>query len=144
MPFRSEQLLEQRVYLLSHPTFSFIRRDHLSISSLSTHTLLTMTTYNETCSLPSQPPPSHPISIADIFFPGLTGISVVLERLLAGNVDSYAGLLCICGMLIFSCRYAYQHFLDVVESYFSLWIRLYHQQYFLMANSFNTPCSLLK
>ncbi|KAF4626888.1 hypothetical protein G7Y89_g11268 [Cudoniella acicularis] len=49
-----------------------------------------MSTCNNTYSPPSQPAPSHPISIVDIFFPGLTNISAALQQLQAGNSNSYA------------------------------------------------------
>ncbi|KAK1690428.1 mitochondrial chaperone bcs1 [Colletotrichum godetiae] len=49
-----------------------------------------------------QSPPSPPqVSIVDIFFPGFTGATAALRQLLDGNLDSYAGLLCICGLLVF-------------------------------------------
>ncbi|KAL4412155.1 mitochondrial chaperone bcs1 [Colletotrichum abscissum] len=41
------------------------------------------------------------VSIVDIFFPGFTGATAALRELLDGNLDSYAGLLCICGLLVF-------------------------------------------
>ncbi|KAI3528848.1 mitochondrial chaperone bcs1 [Colletotrichum abscissum] len=53
------------------------------------------------------PPPPH-LSVMDIFFPGFTGLTVTLQQLLNGTMDGYAGLLCICGILMvcgkFLCR----------------------------------------
>ncbi|KAI3528119.1 mitochondrial chaperone BCS1 [Colletotrichum abscissum] len=49
----------------------------------------------------SSPPTSPHISIVDIFFPGLTGANAALHQLLDGKLDSYAGLLCIFGLLVF-------------------------------------------
>ncbi|KAK1480419.1 hypothetical protein CCUS01_16242 [Colletotrichum cuscutae] len=45
------------------------------------------------------PPTSHHVSMMDIFFPGFTGATAALHQLLDGNLDSYASLLCICGLL---------------------------------------------
>lgn len=75
-------------------------------------------------SLPVQPMPSHQMSIVDVFFqdvffPGFSGISATMQQVLAGNVDSYARLLCIGGMLVFLARYAYRYVKKVVETYFS-------------------------
>ncbi|KAK0628116.1 putative mitochondrial chaperone bcs1 [Bombardia bombarda] len=55
------------------------------------------------------------MSIVDIVFPGFTGISAVVQQLLAGNLNSYTQLLCICGMLMFFGRYACRFLGDVVE-----------------------------
>ncbi|CAI0652743.1 unnamed protein product [Colletotrichum noveboracense] len=40
------------------------------------------------------------VSVMDIFFPGFTGVTVALNQLLNGNLDGYAVLLCVCGMLL--------------------------------------------
>ena len=70
-------------------------------------------------SLPIQPIPSHQISIVDVFFPGFAGISVSMQQLLAGNLNSYARLLCFCGMLVFLVRYGYRYLAELVETHFS-------------------------
>lgn len=55
----------------------------------------------------------------EVFFPGLSIISVALQQLLPVNLDSYTGPLCIVGLLVLLGKYVYQLLLDVVESYFS-------------------------
>ncbi|KAK0370663.1 mitochondrial chaperone BCS1 [Colletotrichum limetticola] len=51
------------------------------------------------------PPTSHHVSMMDIFFPGFTGASAALHQLLDGNLDSFAGFLCICGLLVFCGKF---------------------------------------
>jgi hypothetical protein len=53
--------------------------------------------------------PSHQISIVDVFFPGFSSISATMQQLLAGNLNSYARLLCIYGMLVFLVTYVYRY-----------------------------------
>ncbi|KAE9577839.1 hypothetical protein CGMCC3_g6239 [Colletotrichum fructicola] len=48
---------------------------------------------------------STQVSVMDIFFPGFTGVTVALNQLLHGNLDSYAVLLCVCGMLILGGKF---------------------------------------
>ncbi|OAA63264.1 mitochondrial chaperone BCS1 [Niveomyces insectorum RCEF 264] len=60
-----------------------------------------MAVYNDASTSPIQPIPSHQISIMDVFFPGFAEISTALQQLLAGNMNSYTHLLCICGLLMF-------------------------------------------
>jgi chaperone BCS1 len=78
-----------------------------------------MAAHNNAYSLPSQPPPVSPISKVDAFFPGLTNISAALQRLLAGNPNSYGRMLCICGLAVFFGRYAKDFFGALVTTYFS-------------------------
>lgn len=78
-----------------------------------------MATYNDSYSLPRQPVPSHPISIVDIFFPGLTNISAAIQQLQVGNSNDYAGILCICGFVVFVGKYAYRYLKEFVDTYFS-------------------------
>jgi chaperone BCS1 len=81
-----------------------------------------MATYNDNFSLPRQPLsslPSYPISIVDILFPGLTNGAAAFHQLQSGDSNSYAGMLCICGILVFFGRYAYKYLRDFVTVFFS-------------------------
>jgi chaperone BCS1 len=79
-----------------------------------------MATFNDASSPPIQLNPSPQISILDLFFPGLTGILAAAQQLLAGNLNTYARLLCICGILVFLGMYAYKYLWESVAAYFSL------------------------
>jgi chaperone BCS1 len=79
-----------------------------------------MKVFNGAGSPPVQPIPSHQISIIDVFIPGFSSISATMQQVLAGNMDSYARLLCIVGVLVFLVRYAYRYVKELVETYFSL------------------------
>ncbi|EDN04866.1 predicted protein [Histoplasma mississippiense (nom. inval.)] len=59
-----------------------------------------MNAFNSAGSLPIHTAASQ-ISIVDVFFPGFTGISASIQQLLASDLNSYAHLLCFCGMLLF-------------------------------------------
>jgi len=96
-----------------------------------------MATSNDSYSLPVQPVTSYPLSILDLFFPGLNGISAAVRQLQAGSSDSYAGILCICGMLVFLGKYFYKHVREVVMTYFSSYRPKLHRWHFLTTNSFN-------
>ncbi len=60
------------------------------------------------------------MSMIDFFFPGFTGLTAVIQQLLVGNLDSYARLLCVFGVLIFLGKYAYRHVWQSLETHFSL------------------------
>jgi chaperone BCS1 len=81
-----------------------------------------MASNNQTYSLPSQPVPLNPISIVDIFFPGLNNISAALQQLQASSPNSYGGMLCICGIVVFLGKYAYKSVKEFVDTYFSSWL----------------------
>ncbi|GKT92449.1 mitochondrial chaperone BCS1 [Colletotrichum tofieldiae] len=55
----------------------------------------------------------------DIFFPGFTGVTVALHQLLTGNLDSYAGLLCICGMLMIIGKFLFRTLGGFLDTYFT-------------------------
>ncbi|EQL29692.1 hypothetical protein BDFG_07745 [Blastomyces dermatitidis ATCC 26199] len=76
-----------------------------------------MNSFNVAGSLPIHTAPSQ-ISIVDVFFAGFTAISASIQELLAGNLNRYARLLCICGALLVFVRYAYRYLIDTVETYF--------------------------
>ena len=78
-----------------------------------------METYNQTYSVPSKQLPLSPMSIVDILFPGLTNISTALRQLQAGNSNDYALILCICGIVVFLGKYAYNFVKEFVVSHFS-------------------------
>jgi chaperone BCS1 len=78
-----------------------------------------MAAHNNAYSLPSQPLPLSPISMVDVFFPGLTNISAALQQLQAGNPNSYGRMLCICGLAVFFGRYAKDFVGALVATYFS-------------------------
>ncbi|QSS60802.1 hypothetical protein I7I51_05605 [Histoplasma capsulatum] len=77
-----------------------------------------MNAFNGAGSLPIHTAPSQ-ISIMDVFFPGFTGISASMQQLLAGNLNSYAHLVCMGGMFLFLGRYAYRYMTELVEAYFT-------------------------
>ncbi|EDN03759.1 hypothetical protein I7I51_05369 [Histoplasma capsulatum] len=77
-----------------------------------------MNSFNVAGSLPIHTFPSQ-ISIVDAFFPGFTAISASIQQVLAGNLNSYAHLLCFCGMLLFLGRYAARYLMDLMETYFT-------------------------
>jgi mitochondrial chaperone BCS1 len=81
-----------------------------------------MATFNDTSSPPIQLNPFPQVSILDLFFPGLTGILAAAQQLLAGNLNTYARLLCICGILVFLGIYVYKYLGELVADYFSLWL----------------------
>ncbi|CAI0648820.1 unnamed protein product [Colletotrichum noveboracense] len=57
--------------------------------------------------------------IVDIFFPGFSGVTAALHHLLNGNLDSYAGLLCICGLLMISGKFLCRTVGGFVDTYFT-------------------------
>ncbi|OHE90316.1 mitochondrial chaperone bcs1 [Colletotrichum orchidophilum] len=59
------------------------------------------------------------VSVMDIFFPGFTGFTAALHQLLSGNLDSYAALLCIYGMLMFSGKLLCRTVGSFVDTYFT-------------------------
>ncbi|OJD20802.1 hypothetical protein ACJ73_07861 [Blastomyces percursus] len=77
-----------------------------------------MNSFNVAGSLPIHTVPSQ-ISIVDAFFPGFTAISASIQQVLAGNLNSYAHVLCFCGMLLFLGRYAARYLMDLMETYFT-------------------------
>ncbi|KAL2372525.1 hypothetical protein RJZ57_003027 [Blastomyces gilchristii] len=77
-----------------------------------------MNSFNVAGSLPIHTVPSQ-ISIVDAFFPGFTAISASVQQLLAGDLNSYAHLLCFCSMLLFLGRYAVRYLTDLMETYFT-------------------------
>ncbi|KZL67550.1 mitochondrial chaperone BCS1 [Colletotrichum tofieldiae] len=64
------------------------------------------------------PPPLH-LSAMDIFFPGFTGLTATLQQLLNGNLDGYASLLCICGMLMICGKFLCRTVGGFVDTYFT-------------------------
>ena len=79
----------------------------------------TMEAYNQTYSRPSQQVPLSPMSIVDIFFPGLTNISAAFQHLQTSNTNGYVRILCICGIIGFLGKYAYNFVQAFVENHFS-------------------------
>jgi mitochondrial chaperone BCS1 len=78
-----------------------------------------MAAFNNASSLPFQSIPFPQISIVDVFLPGFAGMSPAIQQLLAGNLNSYAGLLCICGILVFLGRHAYEYLWELVDKFLS-------------------------
>ncbi|QSS61743.1 hypothetical protein I7I51_03920, partial [Histoplasma capsulatum] len=76
-----------------------------------------MNAFNSGSSSPIHTAPTQ-ISIMDVFFPGFTGITASMQQLLTGNLNSYAHLMCMCGMFLFLGRYAYRYLTELVEAYF--------------------------
>ncbi|KAK0368952.1 mitochondrial chaperone bcs1 [Colletotrichum limetticola] len=68
---------------------------------------------------PPSHPTSHQVSIMDIFFPGFTGVTAALHQLLNGNLDSYAGLLCICGLVMVCGKFLGRTIGGFVDTYFT-------------------------
>ena len=101
------------------PQFHQTQTSYLTIdffALLSIIPLTTMTTYNDSYSLPRQPVPRYPISIVDILLPGF---STVIQQLPLGDSNSYAQILCIYGIVGFLGRYAYRFGKSFIETYFS-------------------------
>ncbi|KAL4405390.1 mitochondrial chaperone bcs1 [Colletotrichum abscissum] len=71
---------------------------------------------------PPSHPTSHQVSIMDIFFPGFTGVTAALHQLLNGNLDSYAGLLCICGLVMVCASKTDVHDPDEAYDMLECWI----------------------
>ncbi|KZL64985.1 mitochondrial chaperone BCS1 [Colletotrichum tofieldiae] len=67
---------------------------------------------------PSPPTPPH-VSIMDIFFPGFTGVTAAIHQLLNGNLDGYAGLLCVCGVLMVCSKFLCKTVGGLVDTYFT-------------------------
>lgn len=79
-----------------------------------------MAAFNNASSLPIQSISPPQVSIVDIFLPGFAGISPAIQQLLAGNLNSYAGVLCVCGTLMFLCRHVYEYLWGFVDKFLSL------------------------
>lgn len=93
-----------------------------TLTSLALTRLFTMAMNNDASSPPIQSSPSHQVSIIDVFIPGFTGTSVAIQQLLAGNLNRYAQLLCVSGVLAFFGRHAYKYLVELagfVGNYFS-------------------------
>ncbi|KAK1953557.1 hypothetical protein LY78DRAFT_686988 [Colletotrichum sublineola] len=58
----------------------------------------------------------------DIFFPSFTGVTTALHQLLNGNLDSYAGLLCICGLVMVCASKTDVHDPDEAYDMLECWI----------------------
>ncbi|KAH7363941.1 BCS1 N terminal-domain-containing protein [Rhexocercosporidium sp. MPI-PUGE-AT-0058] len=84
-----------------------------------------MATHNNAYSLPSQPLLLSPVSMVDVFFPGLTNISAVLQQLLAGP-NSYGRLFCICGLAVCFGRYVKEFFEAFVTRHFTSRVYVSH------------------
>lgn len=79
----------------------------------------TMAGFNNASSLPFQSIPSPRVSIVDILLPGFASMSPAIQQLLTGNLNSYTGLLCTCGILLFLGRHAYEHLWELVDKFLS-------------------------
>ncbi|KAK1973171.1 BCS1 N terminal-domain-containing protein, partial [Colletotrichum cereale] len=75
-----------------------------------------MFSYNDTMAQPTHLTPRH-TSIVDVFFPGFTSIATASQQYLAINLDYWAGLLCICGMILFLGKLAYKSIGDFVTAH---------------------------
>ncbi|PVH70485.1 P-loop containing nucleoside triphosphate hydrolase protein [Cadophora sp. DSE1049] len=84
-----------------------------------------MAAHNNSYSLPSQPLPLSPISMVDVFFPGLTNIPAALQQLQAGP-NSYGRVLCICGLAVFFGRYTKDFFRALVATHFTSRVYVSH------------------
>ncbi|KAK1976172.1 mitochondrial chaperone bcs1 [Colletotrichum cereale] len=67
---------------------------------------------------PTHLTPRH-TSIVDVFFPGFTSIATASQQYLAINLDYWAGLLCICGMILFMGKLAYKSICEFVTAHFT-------------------------
>lgn len=72
---------------------------------------------NET-SLPTYVP-SLQASVLDLFFPGMRGISAAAEQVLAARLNSYAPVLCLCGILLYLAKRVSQYAWELVNSHLS-------------------------
>ncbi|EGE08382.1 hypothetical protein TEQG_07492 [Trichophyton equinum CBS 127.97] len=90
-----------------------------------------MNAFNSAGSLPNPIMPS--ISVVDFFFPGFTAISTSMQQLLAGDVNSYARLLCGIGVLVLLIRYACHYTIELVDKHFTSTIHVsYYSEAFDM------------
>jgi hypothetical protein len=58
------------------------------------------------------------VSILDLFVPGSTAIFAIVNQILSGN--SFAGLLCVLGALLYLAKHVSSYVWDRVEDYLSL------------------------
>ncbi|KAK2005331.1 P-loop containing nucleoside triphosphate hydrolase protein [Colletotrichum eremochloae] len=65
---------------------------------------------------PTHLTPRH-MSIVDVFFPGFTSIATASQQYLGINLDYWAGLICICGMILFFGKLAYKSIGDFVNTH---------------------------
>ena len=77
-----------------------------------------MATLHEDTSLPIRLNPSQ-VSLLNLFFPGFTGITAATEQLLAGKLNSYAGLLFVCGVLVYFAKHVFDSLWLWVEAHLS-------------------------
>ena len=59
------------------------------------------------------------VSILDFFIPGFTGIFAAAEQLLAGKLNSFASLLCVFGILLYSAKHVSSYVWELVERHLS-------------------------
>ncbi|KAJ5640281.1 uncharacterized protein N7484_008143 [Penicillium longicatenatum] len=68
------------------------------------------------------------ISLIDVLFPGFSIISASAQQLLAGNLDSYTGLLCTLEMLVLFARYISRYVWDLSEAS-TIYVSYYDEAY---------------
>ena len=67
-----------------------------------------MTPSSNTSHPPTQGTPFQQMSVLDIFFPGASLASSTIQQILAGDLGSYAHLMCLFGLLGFFSPYIYK------------------------------------
>ncbi|KAF1809588.1 mitochondrial chaperone BCS1 [Eremomyces bilateralis CBS 781.70] len=70
-------------------------------------------------SSPFQPLPQGQVSVLELFFPGLSRISPVIQRYTGINLDAVVPLVCLCGFLVFLYKRGYQDISNWVQKSFS-------------------------
>ncbi|KAF2757254.1 hypothetical protein EJ05DRAFT_60654 [Pseudovirgaria hyperparasitica] len=78
-----------------------------------------MATYNDAFSVPLHPSSPQSISLIDLLFPSLNTTLVAFQQLLAGHLNSCAGLLGLCRLVAFAARYFYRHSKGAVRECYS-------------------------
>lgn len=78
-----------------------------------------MASFNSAGSLPSQPILSAEAPFLDFLIPGFRPVSTAILPILAGDLNLYARLVCLCAALAFVGKYARRYLWELVETYFS-------------------------
>jgi hypothetical protein len=103
-----------------------------------------MAGYIENSSLPVQPFSDAQASILDLLFPGFTRMSAAVQWYPTIDLNIYAPLLCVLGLLMFACGRICKYLLRLLETYFSKCIFYSNKPHFLTVSSFNYPCPTLR
>jgi hypothetical protein len=82
---------------------------------------------------------AQPLSVLDIFLPGLTHALAIVDQLLAGELSYYAYFMCLIGVFMYLGKYI-RKLASWLEPYFSQFPRPCSLMSILTPDSFNDPC----